>query len=49
MTERDVYKNKYDRLNSELNLILKGDEKRIVDIDALSMENKSVQIVKTMG
>lgn len=40
VTERDVYKNKYERLNHELNYILKGDEKRIVDIDAMSMENK---------
>ena len=40
VTERVAYKSKYDRLNQELNYILKGDEKRIVDIDALSMENK---------
>ena len=40
VTERDVYKNKHERLNQELNYILKGDENRIVDIDALSMENK---------
>ena len=40
VTERDAYKTKYDRLNQELNYILKGDEKRIVDIDALVMENK---------
>lgn len=39
-TERDAYKNKYDRLNEELNYILKGDERRVVDIDALIMENK---------
>ena len=39
-TERDAYKNKYDRLNQELNFILKGDERRVVDIDALIMENK---------
>ena len=40
VTERDVYKTKYDRLNTELNYVLKGDEKRIVDIDTLIMENK---------
>ena len=40
--ERDGYKIKYDRLNQELNYILKGDENRIVDIDALAMENKWV-------
>ena len=39
-TERDAYRHKYDRLNTELNYILKGDEKRVVDIDALIMENK---------
>ncbi|XP_041369440.1 coiled-coil domain-containing protein 149-like [Gigantopelta aegis] len=41
--ERDGYKIKYDRLNQELNYILKGDENRIVDIDALAMENKYLQ------
>ena len=40
VTERDAYKSKYERLNAELNYILKGDEKRVVDIDALVMENK---------
>ena len=38
--ERDVYRNKYERLNKELNLILKGDERRILDIDALVTENR---------
>ena len=42
VTERDVYKTKFDRLNQELNYILKGDENRIVDIDALVMDNKYV-------
>ena len=41
-TERDAYKTKYERLNTELNFILKGDENRILDIDALVMENKLV-------
>ena len=40
VTERDVYKTKYERLNQELNYILKGDENRVVDIDAIIMENK---------
>lgn len=40
VTERDVYKTKYERLNQELNYILKGDENRVVDIDAVVMENK---------
>ena len=39
VTERDVYRNKYERLNTELNYVLKGDERRIVDVDALIMEN----------
>lgn len=43
VTERDAYKTKYDRLNQELNYILKGNENRIVDIDALVMENKYLQ------
>lgn len=42
VTERDVYKTKFDRLNQELNYILKGEENRIVDIDALVMDNKYV-------
>jgi len=41
VTERDVYRLKYDRLNKELNLILKGDESRVLDVDALIMENRS--------
>ena len=43
VTERDVYRLKYDRLNKELQLILKGDEKRVLDVDALIMENRSGQ------
>lgn len=42
-TEREAYKTKYERLNTELNFILKGDENRILDIDALVMENKFLQ------
>ncbi len=42
VTERDVFKTKFERLNQELNYILKGEENRIVDIDALVMENKYV-------
>ena len=42
VTERDVYKNKYERLNTELNYILKGDENRIVNVDTLIMDNKWV-------
>jgi len=42
VTERDTYKAKYNRLNEELNYILRGDEKHLVDIDALTMENRYV-------
>jgi len=42
VTERDVYRLKYDRLNKELHYILKGDERRVLDIDALIMENRFV-------
>jgi len=40
VTERDAFKAKYNRLNVELNYILRGDERRVVDIDALCMENR---------
>lgn len=39
--ERTVYKEKADRLNHELNHVLGGGGKRIVDVDALCMENRS--------
>ncbi|CAH8443339.1 unnamed protein product [Heterobilharzia americana] len=39
-TERDIYRNKCDRLNNELNYILSGDERKIVDIDTLITESK---------
>ncbi|CAH8668816.1 unnamed protein product [Dicrocoelium dendriticum] len=42
-SERDVYRNKCDRLNNELNYILNGNEHKIVDIDALIMERKSLK------
>ncbi|NP_001006020.2 coiled-coil domain-containing protein 149-A isoform 2 [Danio rerio] len=38
--ERTVFKEKSERLNLELNHILGGQEKRIIDVDALCMENK---------
>ncbi|XP_062849238.1 coiled-coil domain-containing protein 149-A [Trichomycterus rosablanca] len=38
--ERNVYKEKADRLNLELNHVLGGRGKRIIDVDALCMENK---------
>lgn len=42
-TERDTYKTKYIRLNKEVNFIMRGDEKHVLDIDALIMENRFLQ------
>ncbi|KAM3857406.1 coiled-coil domain-containing protein 149-A [Diretmus argenteus] len=38
--ERSVFSEKVDRLNVELNHILGGHEARIIDVDALCMENR---------
>lgn len=38
--ERSFYQDKSDRLNQELNHVLGGHENRIIDIDALCMENR---------
>lgn len=38
--ERDHYKDKSDRLNTQLNFILGADDRRIVDIDSVLMENR---------
>ncbi|GLH03201.1 Uncharacterized protein GBIM_09100 [Gryllus bimaculatus] len=43
VTERDAYKCKVHRLNHELNTLMKGDGKNIVDVDALVMENRYLQ------
>lgn len=43
-TERDTYKSKYNRLNTEVNFIMRGDEKHVVDIDAMIMENRFVWV-----
>eukprot|EP00057_Strongylocentrotus_purpuratus_P013902 XP_011668376.1 PREDICTED: coiled-coil domain-containing protein 149 isoform X1 [Strongylocentrotus purpuratus] len=40
VTERDYYRTKTERLNQELNYVLGGDDRRIIDVDALVMENK---------
>ncbi|XP_070540561.1 coiled-coil domain-containing protein 149-B-like [Ptychodera flava] len=40
LLEKEHFRLKAERLNQELNYILGGDEKRIVDIDALSMEKE---------
>lgn len=39
--ERNVYQEKAHRLNLEINHILGSHENRILDIDALCMENRS--------
>ncbi|XP_077877269.1 coiled-coil domain-containing protein 149 isoform X2 [Ictidomys tridecemlineatus] len=41
--ERASYQNKVQRLNQELNHILGGHENRIIDVDALCMENRYLQ------
>ncbi|GCB72059.1 hypothetical protein scyTo_0006157 [Scyliorhinus torazame] len=38
--ERSFYQEKSDRLNQEINHILGGHENRIIDVDALCMENR---------
>lgn len=38
--ERDHYKDKSDRLNTQLNFILGADDRRLVDIDSVLMENR---------
>ncbi|KAH8855241.1 Coiled-coil domain-containing protein [Schistosoma japonicum] len=42
-TERDIYRNKCDRLNNELNYILSGDERKIQDIDTLMAESRMLK------
>ncbi|XP_069487973.1 coiled-coil domain-containing protein 149 isoform X2 [Ambystoma mexicanum] len=41
--ERSFYQDKVGRLNQELNHILGGHEARIIDVDALCMENRYLQ------
>lgn len=43
--ERTVFREKAERLNMELNHILGNHEARIIDVDALCMENKWVRDV----
>lgn len=43
ITERDAYKCKLHRLNHECNILLKGNTSGIIDLDALIMENRSLQ------
>ncbi|KAG8453557.1 hypothetical protein GDO86_000259 [Hymenochirus boettgeri] len=41
--ERSFFQDKAERVNQELNHVLGGHEKRIIDIDALCMENRYLQ------
>lgn len=45
--ERDVFQQKAHRLNVEMNHIVGNDDVRILDIDALCMENRFVPVLKT--
>lgn len=45
--ERDVFQQKAHRLNVEMNHIVGNDVVRILDIDALCMENRFLPILKT--
>lgn len=40
IVERDAYRCKVHRLNHQLNTVLKGDTNKVIDIDALVMDNK---------
>lgn len=44
--ERIVFREKADRLNVELNYVLGNHESRIIDVDALCMENRWVENTK---
>lgn len=44
--ERDVFQQKAHRLNVEMNHIVGNDDVRILDIDALCMENRFVALLK---
>ncbi|GFS88299.1 coiled-coil domain-containing protein 149 [Nephila pilipes] len=43
ITSRDQYVHKYERLNQQMNYILRGDRQKPVDIDGVLMENKYLQ------
>lgn len=46
--ERDVFQQKAHRLNVEMNHIVGNDEIRILDIDALCMENRSASLIEDL-
>ncbi|KAG1673931.1 Coiled-coil domain-containing protein 149 [Nymphon striatum] len=43
VTSRDEYKRKVERLNKQINCFMKGDEKKIIDVDSILMENRYLQ------
>lgn len=43
VTARDAYRHKFERLNQQLNCILRGDQHTTVDIDGVLMENRYLQ------
>lgn len=47
--ERDVYQEKACRLNVELNHVLGNHEARIIDVDALCMENRYISSSSIYG
>lgn len=47
--ERDVFQQKAHRLNVEMNHIVGNDDGRILDVDALCMENRSAHLVLLLG
>ncbi|CAF0725317.1 unnamed protein product [Didymodactylos carnosus] len=48
--ERDSFKTKYMKLNQELNKMLHGDEKRVVDIESVISENRYLkEKIKELG
>lgn len=47
--ERDVFQQKAHRLNVEMNHIVGNDDARILDVDALCMENRSAHLVFLLG
>ncbi|KAL0269227.1 UNVERIFIED_CONTAM: hypothetical protein PYX00_007030 [Menopon gallinae] len=43
ITERDAYKCKIHRLNHEFNMLLKGENHNVIDLDSLILENRFLQ------
>ena len=40
--DKDCLREKFDKLNEQLNYVLNGDDNRIIDINALTTDNKLV-------